>query len=87
MTREIIDKFDLERGFEVQREQLSRYEKVLKPEIFLRLKQFCDKKNDELKESYNPSHTGNGYLVFRGSDIDMFVQNNLMLNNRHFKED
>ena len=64
-------KLTVERAFEIQREQLGHWEKVLKPEVHRDLCMHCLAKNQELMKSENPD----GMHVFRGSDMDTFVAN------------
>jgi hypothetical protein len=73
--------FPLEKGLAIQQEQLLKWQKVLKPEAFERLLKYCNKVNSELPTD------SKGFNVFRGTDLDMFVQNNLMLENGFYKED
>jgi hypothetical protein len=71
-------KFTFEEGIKIQSEQLAKWKKVLAIEAHSRLERYCEKRNAEGGLT--------GLSVFRGTDLDMFVQNNLMLENNYYKE-
>jgi len=54
----------VERGIEIQTEQLIKWEKVLKPEIYSSLVKHVTKDNHKAV---------NGYQICRGSDMDIMV--------------
>lgn len=61
--------FPIEMGFKYQNEELARWEKLLKPEYFERLKAHVEVEN----ESLTPESTG--YDVYRGNDFLNFILN------------
>jgi hypothetical protein len=71
--------FTIEAGIRVQSEQLAKYKKILKPEAYDRLERWALLSNsrDGIRD---------GYDIQRGTDLDMFVQNNLMLENNLYPE-
>ena len=76
---------DISEIINIQKEQLDGWKKVLKPKMFSRLSNYCYVQNSKLiKEHGIDSNKGN--LVFRGNDLDMFVKNNLILENNLYKE-
>lgn len=65
--------FTVKMGLEVQREQLTQWEKILKPEVFKLLKDYLDKFNSKLDES---KHKGDD--VPRGTTIDNLLGNYML---------
>ncbi|NJO63169.1 MAG: hypothetical protein HC836_34610 [Richelia sp. RM2_1_2] len=62
----------VERGIEIQTEQLALWAKVLKPECFERLQTWAVSTNENAET---------GFQIVRGSSLDMFVFNDLMREN------
>mgnify|MGYP003594687918 CR=1 FL=1 len=77
--------FTIKHAIEVQKRQLEQWKKVLKSNMFKRLNNYCNKCNKELLTKYSENDEQIS-LVFRGVDIDMFIHNNLILNNKIFIE-
>ena len=61
--------FKFKDGVLVQQEQLERWKNKLVPQLFDDLKEEAMRRNEIVKEK------DNGYLVFRGSDMDCFIAN------------
>lgn len=61
--------FTLEQGLKIQSEQLKEWEKIMKPEVYEKLKIYIDASN-------TTATTGN--QVLRGYSIQNWISNNLM---------
>jgi len=61
--------FTVEDAIKIQKEQLLKWKSVLKPEKFDLLQQHADTKNVGVTNTAS---------VFRGVNIDMYIQNTLM---------
>ena len=61
--------FTLEQGLEIQSSQLKEWQKIMKPEIYNKLRVYIETSN-------NTAKTGND--VLRGYSIQNWISNNLM---------
>lgn len=57
---------EIQKGIDIQTEQLGRWKQVLKPEVFENLKAWATEKNHE---------KASGYDVVRGSSLDNYIAN------------
>lgn len=71
--------FTVEDGIRTQQQYLAQWKKVLQPWAYARLAAHCDYMNRHL-----PSHA-DGFMVFRGQNLDMYLQNEIMRNNNIHK--
>lgn len=69
--KEVEKLFTVDRGLEVQATQLAEWERILKPELYELLQEHIADCNSKQMET--------GYNVFRGSEIDNWVHNELMM--------
>lgn len=84
-TKFTVYDLDISEMINIQKRQLDEWKKVLKPKMFSRLSNYCYVQNSKLIKEYGiDSNKGN--LVFRGNDLDMFIKNNLILENNFYKE-
>ncbi len=64
--------FSTDEGLKVQKQQLDRWAKVLKPSVFKRLLAFVEASNaTKMQTILNPC----GHDLKRGGDLDQFVSN------------
>jgi len=75
------ERFPLSRGLAIQAEQLAQWNKILKHIMYKRLHKWVMKSNSILEEDKHY-----GVHVLRGTTLESFIQNNLLLENDFHNE-
>lgn len=78
-----VKTFNLAAGFATQAQQLKEWQSILKEEVFAKLQNHCKELNEKLIEGTATDCWGkllpqSGYSVFRGTDMDNWIHNNLV---------